>query len=83
MEIDLFAINGDSCVSIEVKSNLSIDDTNEHIERMNKFKALFSLYADKKVYSAVMGMVIPDYMYKKSFFVIAQQEDSVIILNDT
>jgi hypothetical protein len=86
MEIDLFAINGDSCVLIEVKSNLSIDDINEHIERMSKFKTLFPLYADKKVYGAATGMVIPDnvakYAYKNGFFVIAQQGDSAIILND-
>ncbi len=86
MEIDLLVINGDSCVLIEVKSNLSIDDVNEHIERMSKFKPLFPLYADKKVYGAVTGMVIPEnvakYAYKKGFFVIAQQGDSAIILND-
>ncbi len=86
MEIDLFVINGDSCVLIEVKSNLSIDDVNEHIERMEKFKPLFPNYADKKIYGAVSGMVIPNnvakYAYKKGFFVIAQKGDSAVILND-
>ena len=86
MEIDLFAINGDSCVLVEVKSNLSIDDVNDHIERMEKFKQLFPKYADNKVFGAVAGMVIPEnvakYAYKKGFFIIAQQGDSAIILND-
>ncbi len=86
IEIDLFVSNNDSCVLIEVKSNLSIDDVNEHLERMEKFKLLFPEYAHKKTYGAVAGMVIADnvakYAYKKGFFVIGQQGDSAIILND-
>ncbi len=86
MEIDLFAINGDSCVLVEVKSNLSIDDVNEHLERMDKFKTLFPIYKDYKVLGAITGMVIPEnvarYAYKKGFFVIAQKGDSAVILND-
>jgi hypothetical protein len=86
MEIDLLVINGDSCVLIEVKSNLSIDDVNEHLERMEKFKPLFPVYSDRKIYGAVTGMVIPDnvakYAYKKGLFLIAQKGDTAIILND-
>ena len=85
-EIDLLVVNGDCCILIEVKSNLSIDDVNEHIKRMAKFKPLFPEYADKKAFGAVAGMVIPDnvakYAYKKGFFVIGQQGDFAIILND-
>jgi hypothetical protein len=86
MEIDLFAINGDSCVLVEVKSNLSIDDVNDHLERMEKFKKLFPIYEQYRVFGAVAGMVIPEnvakYAYKKGFFIIAQQGDSAVILND-
>jgi hypothetical protein len=86
IEIDLFVSNNDSCVLIEVKSNLSIDDVNEHLKRMEKFKSLFPEYAHKKTYGAVAGMVIADnvakYAYKKGFFVIGQQGDSAVILND-
>lgn len=86
MQIDLFVTNDDSCVLVEVKSHLDLDDVNEHIERMGKFKVLFPLYADKKIYGAVAGMVIPDniakYAYRNGFFVIAQKGDSAVILND-
>ncbi len=86
MQIDLFVTNDDSCVLVEVKSHLDLDDVNEHIERMGKFKAIFPLYADKKVYGAVAGMVIPDnvakYAYRQGFFVIAQKGDTAVILND-
>ncbi|MEY3219253.1 MAG: hypothetical protein RIT27_610 [Pseudomonadota bacterium] len=85
-EIDLLVINGDSCVLVEVKSNVSIDDVNEHIERMAKFKPLFPEYADKKAFGAMAGMVISEnvakYAYRKGFFVIAQQGDLAVILND-
>jgi len=85
-QIDLFVINGDSCILIEVKSKLSIDDVNEHLERMAKFKPLFPEYTDKKAYGAVAAMVTPDevakYAYRKGFFVLAQQGKTVAILND-
>ncbi len=86
MEIDLFVTNQEACVLIEVKSNLSIDDVNEHLERMEKFKLLFPEYANKKTFGAVAGMVISEnvakYAYRKGFFVIGQADDSVRILND-
>jgi hypothetical protein len=85
-EIDLLVINGDCCILIEVKSNLGIDDVNEHIKRMEKFKPLFPEYADKKSFGAVAGMVISEnvakYAYRKGFFVIGQKGDSAFILND-
>jgi len=85
-QIDLLAVNGDTCVLIEVKSNLSIDDVNDHWERMAKFKPLFPEYVKYKVYGALAGMVIPQnvgrYAYRKGFFVIGQTANSVKILND-
>jgi len=87
IEIDVFVTNQEACVLIEVKSNLSIDDINEHLERMEKFKLLFPEYAQKKTYGAVAGMVISEnaakYAYKKGFFVIGQTGESVTILNDS
>lgn len=85
-EIDLLVINGDCCILIEIKSNLGIDDVNEHLERMEKFKPLFPVYSDRKIYGAVTGMVIQEnaakYAYRKGLFVITQKGDSAIILND-
>ena len=86
MQIDLFVSNRDSCVLIEVKSNLSVDDVNEHFERMGKFKILFPVYSDKQVYGAVAGMVMSEevarYAYRQGFFVIAQKGEVAVILND-
>jgi len=86
-EIDLLVINGESCIVVEVKSNLSIDDVNEHLERMKKFKPLFPEYAQKQTFGAVAGMVIPDnvtkYAYRQGFFVIGQRGEIAEILNDS
>lgn len=85
-QIDLLAVNGDCCILVEVKSKLSIDDVNEHLERMEKFKRLFPEYADKQAYGAIAAMVTPEtvakYAYHKGFFVLAQQGETVAILND-
>jgi hypothetical protein len=85
-QIDLLVVNKEVCALIEVKSKLSVDDVNEHLERMNKFKPLFSEYANKQAFGAVAAMVTPEdvakYAYHKGFFVIAQQGETVAILND-
>ncbi len=85
-QIDLFAVNGDVCILIEVKSKFSIEDVHEHLERMKKFKLLYPEYADKQALGAVVAMVMPDdvakYAYRKGFFVLAQKGEAVVILND-
>ena len=86
MQIDLFVVNGDSCGLIEVKSRLSQDDVDEHLERMKKFKPLFPDYQHKQVFGAVAAIVIPKnigrYAYQKGLFVITQTGDNAVILND-
>ncbi len=85
-EIDLLVTNGDYCVLVEVKSSLSVEDVKEHLERMDKFKPLFPEHKDKKIYGAVVGMVIEEgadkFAWRKGFFVITQRGDSAVILND-
>lgn len=85
-QVDLLVVNDGVCVVVEVKSRLSVDDVNEHLERMAKFKKVFPRYADIQALGAVAAMVVPDdvasYAYRKGFFVICQTGDSVAILND-
>ncbi len=86
IEIDLLVINQDTCILVEVKSHLSVDDVNQHLERMQKFKPLFPEYENRQVLGAVAGMVIPPtaakYAYRKGLFVIGQRGDHAVILND-
>jgi hypothetical protein len=87
IEIDLLVVNDSDVIAIECKSNLSIDDVNEHLARLEKLKRLLPSYADKQVLGAVSGMVIPDnvakYAYRQGLFVIAQNGEIMMIKNDT
>lgn len=86
LELDLLVVNDSDTVAVECKSNLSIDDVNEHLERLGKLKRLLPRYADSCVYAAVAGMVIPShvaaYAIRKGLFVIGQNGDDLSLLND-
>jgi len=86
MEIDVLGVDSEYIVLIEVKSTLSIDDVNEHIERLQDFKYFYPEYQDRKAIGAVAGIVIDAgadrYAYRKGFFVIAQSGETIRILND-
>jgi len=85
-EIDLLVVNDGEMIVVECKSSLSIDDVNEHLERLGKVKRLFPHYRDMKVMGAVASMVMQEnvgkYAYKKGFFVLCQSGDNMVILND-
>ena len=86
IEIDLLVVNDVDVVAIECKSNLSIDDVNEHLVRLDKLKRVLPAYIHKNVMGAVTGMVIPEniaqYAYKKGLFVIGQTGEQLFIRND-
>lgn len=86
IEVDLFVINGSDVVLVEVKSKLTQEDVDAHLERLEKFKRLMPEYADKRALGAVAGMVIAQdvdrYAYRKGLFVLGLSDDQVVILND-
>ncbi|CAN2042769.1 hypothetical protein GMMP15_910040 [Candidatus Magnetomoraceae bacterium gMMP-15] len=67
-------------------STLSVDNVNDHLERLKKFKHFFPEYINKKVVGAVAGIVVDEgvdrFAYRKGLFIIAQSGKSVEILND-
>ena len=85
IEIDLLAVNDTEIVAVECKSNLGVDDVNEHLERLAKLKRLLPAYADKRVLGAVAAMVIEDnvaqYAYRKGLFLIGQNGAHLEIRN--
>jgi hypothetical protein len=85
-EVDLLVVNTDTAIVVECKSNLSVDDVNDHLERIAGFKTHWPRYADYRVLGAVAGMVVPQqvgrYAYRKGLFVLAPSGDTVTILND-
>lgn len=86
MEIDIMIINREYVVLVEAKSTLSVDNVNEHLDKLARFKSFFPEYADRKVIGAVAGIVIDEgvdrYAYKSGLFVIGQSGETAKSLND-
>ncbi|MGK7943291.1 MAG: DUF3782 domain-containing protein [Microcystaceae cyanobacterium] len=86
IEIDLLVINDTDTVLVEVKTKLTQQDVDDHLERLAKFKRLMPSYHNKKAFGAVAGVVVPKevarYAYRKGLFVLAQSGETVVILND-
>lgn len=85
MEIDLFVVNTDAVVLVEVKSKLEVSDVREHLDRMAQFKAFFPEYADKRAIGAVAAMVIEEnvsrFAIRQGLFVIEQSGDTLRMAN--
>ncbi len=85
LEIELLVVNNTQIVAVECKSNLSVDDVNEHLERLAKLKRLLPSYADKQVLGAVAAMAIADsmarYAYRKGLYLIGQSVEHLEIRN--
>jgi hypothetical protein len=85
-QVDILVVDGDTAIAVECKSKLSIDDVDEHLERMGMFKACWPEYAGYKLLGGVAAMVLPEdvglYAYRQGLFVLAQSGDSVEIRND-
>ena len=88
-EIDLLLINTDIAVVVEIKSALSIEDIDEHLERLDKIKKVSPKRIDLSgvtIYGAVAGMIVEQgadrYAYKKGLYVLRQRGNLVEIVND-
>ena len=86
MEVDLLVVDSDTAVAIECKSNCSVDDVAEHLDRLSRFKEFFPQYVPFHLYGAVAAMVMPDdvarFAYRKGLYVLAQSGETVVIRND-
>lgn len=85
-EIDLLVVNDQEAIAVECKSQLSIDDVNDHLLRLGKLKRLLPKYRDVRLMGAVAAMVMSEetarYAYRKGLYVLAQSGDTVVIRND-
>jgi hypothetical protein len=79
-------VNDTEAVAIECKTLLSVDDVNEHLERLAKIKTLLPKSRDSRVLGAVAAMTIPDdvakYAYRQGLYVIGQSGEQLVIRND-
>lgn len=86
IEVDLLITNAETAIGVECKSRLTLEDVQEHLARLAKFKRLFPQYAGYRLLGAVAAMVLPDevarYAYRQGLFVLAQSGDTILIRND-
>ena len=83
-EADFFLENGQYAMPVEIKTELSREDVNEHLERIEKIRQYMDKREDKrKLVGAVAGGIISEdvlrYAHKKGLFVIVQTGDSVAV----
>ena len=65
-EVDLFLSNGDEAMAVEIKTSLSAEDVNNHLDRLKKLRDYEedTNLKDKKLYGAIVGVLI-DYHARK------------------
>jgi len=81
LEIDVFLKNGDKAMLVEVKTKLTIERVNKHIERLEKMRKYADLHGDKRTFlGAVAGVVITEeernYALNQGLYVIEPSGDT-------
>ena len=74
-EVDVMLENGDKAILVEVKTKLTIERINSHIERLGKMRMYANVHGDKRTFlGAVAGVVmtdnVRDYVLNQGFYVI-------------
>jgi chromosome segregation ATPase len=83
-EIDAYLETGEKVMVVEIKNKPSVEDINDHIERMEKLRQYADLHDDKRKYlGAMAGVVFSEsvktYTLKKGFYVIEPSGDTFTI----
>ena len=81
LEIDVKLENGDKVMLVEVKTKLTIERINSHIERLEKMRKYANLHGDKRTFlGAVAGVVVTDearnYALDQGFYLIEPSGES-------
>ena len=85
LEIDVMLENGNKAMLVEVKTKLSTEDVQDHIERLEKMRKYADLHGDTRSFlGAVAGVVmtssVKDYALKQGFFVIEPSGETFNII---
>jgi hypothetical protein len=83
-EADFFLENGEYAMPVEIKTELSINDIDEHIERISRIRKYMDARNDnRKLAGAIAGGIVAEnvmrYAHKKGLYVLTQTGDSVAI----
>jgi hypothetical protein len=83
-EVDCLLENGGFVMPVETKSELTVEDVDEHLERIAKLRLIMDKRDDKRIIvGAVAGAVVPEnvcnYAQKKGLYVLVQSGESVVV----
>jgi hypothetical protein len=84
LEADAMLENGDKAMMVEIKTQLTVERINKHIERLEKMRKHADLYGDKRTFlGAVAGVVVDDesreYALNQGFYLIEPEGEELII----
>ena len=84
LEIDVMLENGDKAMLVEVKTKLTIERINNHINRLEKMRKYADLRGDKRTFlGAVAGVVVTDearrYALDQGFYLIEPSGEDINI----
>jgi predicted nuclease of restriction endonuclease-like RecB superfamily len=84
MEVDFLLENGDKAVLVEVKTKLTVERVNKHIERLEKMRRYADLRGDKRAFlGAVAGVIVTDeakdYALDRGFYLIEPSGENLNI----
>jgi hypothetical protein len=82
--VDIFLENGKYAMPTEVKTKLTIEDVNDHLERIAKIRENMDSHGDKRMLvGAVAGGIAPEnvvaYAQKKGLYVVVWSGDSATV----
>jgi len=86
LEIDVLLENGEKAMLVEVKTNLTAEDVQDHIKRLEKMRVYADLHDDKRAFlGAVAGVVITanvkEYALGKGLYVIEPSGETFNIIS--
>ena len=83
-EADVFLENGDYAMPIEIKRELTVEDVDDHLERIETIRGCMDNRGDKrKLVGAVAGAIVSEnvrtYARKKGLYLLVQSGEAVTI----
>jgi hypothetical protein len=84
LETDAMLENGDKAMLVEIKTKLTVERINKHIERLEKMRKHADSHGDKRTFlGAVAGVVVDDesreYALDQGFYLIEPEGEDLII----
>ncbi len=85
IQIDILVVNDGVAIAVECKSKMTIAYIDEHVQRMDKLKAMLPAYRHHRVLGAVAALVMPsavaEYAEQQGFYVLMQSGETLTIGN--